>query len=304
MSKVEVKKLATLGGHKDCIYTIVPGAEPACFFSAGGDGMVAQWDLRSPENGKLMARVENSVYALAYLEEAGILVVGHNYDGIHLVDVKGLKEKASLKLTTAAIFDIQVYKDLLFVATGDGELIVVNWVQLRILQRLKASDKSARSIAINPVERQLAVGYSDHKIRVFELGGMREIHVIEGHTNSVFSVLYSPDFRYLLSGSRDAHIKVWLVENAYAPFDSIVAHMYAINHISYSPTGEHFATCSMDKSIKVWDAATFRLLKVIDKSRHAGHGTSVNKLLWSAHESRLISASDDRSISVWDLQFN
>ena len=60
----------------------------------------------------------------------------------------------------------------------------------------------------------------------------------------------------------------------------------------------------MDKSIKVWDAETFQLLKVIDKARHAGHGTSVNRLLWTNHNNLLVSASDDRSISIWDLTFN
>jgi WD40 repeat protein len=59
----------------------------------------------------------------------------------------------------------------------------------------------------------------------------------------------------------------------------------------------------MDKSIKVWDAQAFRLLKVIDKARHAGHGTSVNKLLWTNFDDQLLSASDDRSISVWQIIF-
>jgi WD40 repeat protein len=59
----------------------------------------------------------------------------------------------------------------------------------------------------------------------------------------------------------------------------------------------------MDKSIKVWDAEKLALLKVIDRSRHAGHGTSINKVLWSNYDSQLLSASDDRTISVWSLNF-
>ncbi|MFM8834779.1 MAG: WD40 repeat domain-containing protein, partial [Cytophagales bacterium] len=54
--------------------------------------------------------------------------------------------------------------------------------------------------------------------------------------------------------------------------------------------------------IKIWDANTLQLLKVIDKARHAGHGTSVNKLWWSSHQQQLVSASDDRSISVWESE--
>ena len=120
---------------------------------------------------------------------------------------------------------------------------------------------------------------------------------------SVFTLAYSPDFQLLLSAGRDAHLKSWDVNSAYSSFHDIVAHMYAINHIEYSPDGKHFVTCSMDKSIKVWDSHTFKLLKVIDKARHAGHGTSVNKLLWSDHDNLLLSASDDRAISIWNIEF-
>jgi WD40 repeat protein len=79
--------------------------------------------------------------------------------------------------------------------------------------------------------------------------------------------------------------------------------MYAINHIAYSPTGDYFLTCSMDKSIKVWDATSFKLLKVIDRARHAGHGTSINKLLWTSFQDQIVACSDDRSLSVWKLHF-
>jgi len=86
--------------------------------------------------------------------------------------------------------------------------------------------------------------------------------------------------------------------------ESVVAHMYAINHIEFSPSGQHFVTCSMDKSIKVWSSDDFKLLKVIDKARYASHGTSVNKLYWSEYEHQLVSCSDDRTISIWDINFN
>jgi WD40 repeat protein len=59
----------------------------------------------------------------------------------------------------------------------------------------------------------------------------------------------------------------------------------------------------MDKTIKVWNAQTFELIKVIDKVRHAGHGTSINKLLWLPYHDYLISGSDDRNLSVWKVEF-
>jgi WD40 repeat protein len=81
----------------------------------------------------------------------------------------------------------------------------------------------------------------------------------------------------------------------------IPAHLFAINHITFSPQGNWFATCSMDKSIKIWDTQHFKLLKVIDKARYAGHGTSVNKLVWTNYQDFLVSGSDDRTLSLWEI---
>lgn len=299
---ISVSKVNTLSGHKDSIYTIERSDKENIFFSAGGDGLIAQWDLSDAENGRLLAKVPSSVYALHFMKGKNTLVVGQNFEGIHLIDIESRKETGSLKIPGTAFFDIISVKDKLVICAGDGTLYLVQYPELRILKYLKKSDKSARSIDYNPHTEELVVGYSDNYIRVFDFNSFTLKKEIEAHKISVFSVKFSPDFRFLISGSRDAHLKVWEVAQGYALFETIVAHMYAINDIAYSPDGNYFATCSMDKSIKVWDANAFRLLKVIDKARHAGHGTSVNKLLWTGFSRQLLSCSDDRSISVWEIK--
>jgi WD40 repeat protein len=273
------------------------------FFSGAGDGMVVKWDLNQPNQGQLVARMDNSVYALHCIPEKNLLIVGHNYQGIHIIDLHENKEQGSLSLTDSAIFDIKHAGNLLLVATGSGAVYTIDLNELRIVQVLDHADKSARCIQIDTKRSEFAVGYSDHAIRIFDLVSLQLKHRLTGHTNSVFTVAYHPGERLLVSAGRDAHIKVWDQLNEYAPVQSVAAHMYAINHIEFSPNGELFVTCSMDKSIKVWDAYEFKLLKVIDKARHMGHGTSVNKLYWSHYDQLLVSCSDDRTISVWDLKY-
>jgi WD40 repeat protein len=296
-----IQKIDTFGGHTDCVYTLAGDSKPDHFFSAGGDGMVVRWQLNRPDLGELIARVPASVYALARHPDSGLVWVGQNYEGIHLINPSNKQEVASVKLTSAAIFDIAFHKTTAFIALSDGVVIVLDADQLAVRRHLKASNQSARCIAVNPIERELAVGYSDHTIRIFDLESFDLKQVITGHTNSVFTLAYSPDFRFLLSAGRDAHLKVWDAERTYALHQDVVAHMFAINHLAFSPDGSLLSTASMDKSIKIWDADTFRLLKVVDRARHAGHGTSVNKLLWTNNPQRLLSASDDRTISIWAL---
>jgi len=300
MAKPHVNKLNTLTGHNDCIYTLERSEQNNTFFSGAGDGMVVKWDLNDPENGKLIAKVPHSIYALHYNANHGKLYVGHNYQGVHFVESHSLKEIGSIQINDSSIFDIKSWKDHVITACGNGEVIIFDHQSRAIMMKIQASDKSARCIDINPKRNEAAIGFSDHFIRIYDLENWNLIQEIKAHNNSVFTVKYTPDNRFLLSGSRDAHLKIWDASN-YKLSNQVIAHMYAINHIDFSPDTKHFVTCSMDKSIKVWDSENFKLLKIIDQTRHAGHGTSVNKLLWI---DQLISCSDDRTISVWDIKFN
>lgn len=300
MSPLTVSKVHTLTGHRDCVYTLERDTHDTHFFSAGGDGMVVRWDLRAPEEGELIAKLPNSIYSIHRIPGTSWLVVGHNYEGIHLLDVETKKEVASLKLTEAAIFDLLSVGSEVWVACGDGTVVVIDMPSWTIKTKFRASDKSARCLALHPQGNEVAVGYSDHHVRIIDTDSYRVKHAWPAHQNSVFALSFTPSGDRLLTASRDARLKAWRWP-LYDPVGEVAAHLFAINHLSWHPQGHWFATGSMDKSVKVWDTRELKLLKVIDKARHAGHGTSVNKLLWSSFNHWLISASDDRSISVWQV---
>lgn len=302
MSKIQVNKLHTLTGHNDCIYALTEGRNPRFFYTGAGDGMVVEWDQESPKHGRLVAKLPNSVYALEVDRERNLLIIGHNFEGIHVIDLNENKELWSLKLTDQAIFDIKVFGNEILVATGDGLLVVVDIEERSFKKHIKLSSKSIRVMSIAPNKRHLALGLSDHSVKILDLAAnFQPIANLTGHVNSVFALSYSPDEKNLVSGSRDAHLKFWNSEN-YTLSENIVAHMYAINFLSFKEDGKYLVTCSMDKSIKVWDAENYKLMKVIDKARNAGHGTSINKVLWSTYSGQVISISDDRTISIWQIE--
>lgn len=301
MVKIQVNKLHTLTGHNDCIYALVEGPDPRFFYTGSGDGMVVEWDLDNPKDGKLMAKVGHSVYALEVDKERNLLFIGHNFEGIHVIDLENSKELWSLKMTDQSIFDIKAVGNELYVGTGVGLIIVVDIEQRAVKKHIKVGKKSVRVFAIDPSKRQLAAGLSDHTIKIFNLSDHSPLHNLEAHNNSVFALAYSPISPKLISGGRDAYLNIWET-NRYSLDESIVAHMFAINYLAFREDGKYFVTCSMDKSIKVWDSANHKLLKVIDKARYAGHGTSINKVLWSSYNQSIISVSDDRNISIWQIE--
>lgn len=298
---MNVRKVDTFSGHRDSVYTIISDGTGHGFYSAGGDGFVIQWDLKRPDLGKLVARAGASVYAMALDEKGEKLWVAQNYEGIQLINVADNAVEKTSKITAAPIFDIKITGDTALLALGDGVIIVMDVPSFAIKKHIKIAGKSIRSISVNAAAREFAAGDSESNVHIFDLEDFSLKKTIQSHTNSVFTVKYVADGARLFTSGRDAHLKIWDVNQSYAPVADIPAHMYAVNDIAFSPDGALFATCSMDKSVKVWETSTLRLKKIIDRARHAGHGTSVNKLLWTSFENQLISCSDDRMISVWEV---
>lgn len=299
--KIQVEKINTFVGHRDAIYTLSKGEKDNCFYSAAGDGFLVKWNISNPEHGELIAKVTNSIYAIEYYPAQNMMLIAENFEGIHQIDLNSKKEISNIKITSAAIFDIKLYNNNAIIACGDGEVLWLDIEKNIILNRIKDSSKSARAIAINPFLKEVCVGFSDHFIRVYDIENGKLKNEWLAHKNSVFTLNFDKEFKNLYSAGRDAQIKTWDCWEQYTLKDSIPAHLYAINHLAFSTSHQLFATASMDKSVKIWNSENNNLLKVLDKSRHAGHGTSANKLLWIS-ENLLLSTGDDKIINLWSIR--
>lgn len=297
MSSIKIEKPHTFSGHTDSIYSLCK-VDHKRFLSAGADGMVILWDLSKPNEGELVVKISGSIYAMEYHEESGILYLGHNNDGVHSINLQNKQELGSIHLGAHQIFTIKIIENTLWVGLQSGEIVILS-KDLELLDRFKLTDDRIRDIG--RFENAIAIASSDNTIRIKEIGSNADAQQLTGHKNSVFRAIFHPSGKYLATVGRDAHIKIWDTKEDYVLRESIAAHLHTINDLVFSDDGRYFVTASMDKAIKLWDAYNFRLLKVLDKHRHAGHGNSVNKLLWMEYQNLLVSCSDDRFVSVWKL---
>ena len=304
-----ITRRAVLRGHRDCVYALAAGG-PGQLFSAGADGLVVAWDLTAPDpdaTGALVAQVAGAVYAVAWRPATGHLLIGHNGQGVHVVDLASRQLVRAPALGAAPIFSLALSEPLgrAWAALGDGTLAELDLATYAVRRTVRLSQASLRTLAVADTRGELVVAGSDHRIRVLDADSLQVKHELVAHTNSVFSVGFSPDEATLVSAGRDAHLRFWDAAAGYAPGPAVVAHLFAINHCAFSPDGALVATASLDKSIKLWSARTGRLLQVLDRGRATGgHGTSVNRLVWLAGRRELASCSDDRTVAVWQLDQN
>lgn len=302
--KIRITPEHRLIGHKDCLYSLLGDTNGTDFFTAGGDGMVAHWRLAESTDATLAARVADNIYCMLHWPQGRALLLGTHTGGLHLIDLEKNQELHLYRRNPAPLFAMAWLDKHLFITHGDGMLS--RWSQegaqdLLLDFHVQAAGAALRTLAIHPTEALLAVGSSDQSIRLLDLQG-KEIMTLQGHSNSVFSLLWLAGGKYLLSGSRDAHLAVWETSSGKL-LEKIPAHLFTINHLLHLPELGIVASAGRDKAIKFWDAKTLELLKVVDYEKFPGqaHSHSVNKLAWSANTARLWSVGDDRKTIVWKL---
>jgi WD40 repeat protein len=75
--------------------------------------------------------------------------------------------------------------------------------------------------------------------------------MLQGHSSSVYCVAFSPDGKYLASGSNDKTVKFWSVESQ-KEVTTLQGHSSYILSVALSPDGKYLASGSNDKTVKLW----------------------------------------------------
>jgi len=304
---ITVEKTAELTGHSNPIFTLELSQKPGILFTGGNDKGVVEWSLKTNSFIKVMFPVPTSVYAIHCPAGFPLMFTGLRTGDVPVFDFIQQKVVTILKHHTRPVFDIKAVssKNELLVASEDGTVSVWNLNTFELLHVIQISGDTVRCIAINDINQQVAFGCRDNKVKIYDLVDYSYITTLDGeagHSMAVFSAQYSPAGDYLVTGSRDAQVKIWSTID-YKPMQNIPAHLFAVNSIAFHSTQPYFATASMDKSIKLWGADDFKLYKVISREKgHPGHVLSINKLVWNGDD--LLSVSDDKKIIVWKIQFD
>ncbi|MCA2721359.1 MULTISPECIES: serine/threonine-protein kinase [unclassified Microcystis] len=118
---------------------------------------------------------------------------------------------------------------------------------------------------------------------------------LTGHSYRVNSVVYSPDGRYLASGSSDKTIKIWEVATG-KELRTLTGHSDWVMSVAYSPDGRYLASGSSDNTIKIWEVATGKQLHTL-----TGHSSGVLSVVYSPDGRYLASGSYDKTIKIWEV---
>ncbi|KAF8433540.1 WD40-repeat-containing domain protein [Boletus edulis BED1] len=124
----------------------------------------------------------------------------------------------------------------------------------------------------------------------------RPIETFGGHSGIVWSVVFLPNGKGLVSASNDGSIRLWNLDNT--PEMILGSSNGAVFCLALFPDGKRLASGGLDRSVNVWDVD---VLAVVD-GPWKGHTSSVRYLDVSSDCRYLASGSFDHNVNIWDTK--
>ncbi len=150
----------------------------------------------------------------------------------------------------------------------------------------------AALLAIRAVQQmrspQAVVELANATERLFDVKGFI------GHTNSIESLAFSPDGRYVLSGSRDSTARLWDTQTQQEIY--VLPHDNWVRSVTFSPDGRYALTGGDDTTARLWEIATGELVH-----RFAGHTDVVWRVAFSPDGQYAATGSWDHTARIWNL---
>ncbi|KIJ46783.1 hypothetical protein M422DRAFT_249517 [Sphaerobolus stellatus SS14] len=124
------------------------------------------------------------------------------------------------------------------------------------------------------------------------------IFELQEHRDLVWSVSFSPDGRYIASGSCDHTVRLWSVETGMPVGQPYEGHTNSVSSVSFSPDGRYIASGSYDHTVHMWSVETGMPVG----QPYEEHTNLVSSVSFSPDGRYIASGSYDHTVRMWSVE--
>ena len=256
----------TLYGHSLPINAVAFAADGNTIATGGGSrSELKLWDFSTGEYLNTLYGHKDWVWSLSFSSDGKILASGSNDQSVRIWNVNTGECVKTLEWNNQGV------KTLAFSCDREAD-----------------AQRAYRNI--------LAIGCSDSKIYLWDIDAEDYFEILEAHTDSVFSVVFSPDGKILASGSNDETVKLWDIQTKEC-FKTFKWDNDGVSDVAISSDGKILAAGSWNGTIKIWNIQTGECIKTLSNKPYANMNITNATGLTSEQKSSLkaLGAVEDHS---------
>lgn len=220
--------------------------------SSALNGRVHLWDAATGEELRTLDAHRRESYAVAFSPDGGRLATG-GYDGTVRIWEAATGEPIRTLDAEPWPLDVAFSPDgeELLVGEADGDVLVHPLAGGAADTLEHPYDQNVMAVAWSPSGRRVAFAYRALRIRVAGRGpGAASDTVLRGHHRPLYDLAFTPDGGTLVSGSRDASVRIWDLRDDVA-VDTLTTRMPA-PFVAVSPDGGRLATGGANRTVRLW----------------------------------------------------
>ncbi|MDZ7961444.1 MAG: CHAT domain-containing protein [Aulosira sp. DedQUE10] len=178
-------------------------------------------------------------------------------------------------------------KQIDVISKSSESLLIGNQKLEALLESLKAQKKLQTTFLVNQdIQTKVTIAMLQ------AVYGVEEFNRVEGHSDGIISVSFSPDGKIIASASLDKTIKLWNTNGSL--IRTFKGHKDFVIDVAFSPDGQTIASASFDKTIKIWrlDGTLIKTFK---------YDSQVYRVNFSPDGKILAAALDDGTAQLWHI---
>lgn len=304
-----------ISGHTQQIWSVQFDSEGKRLVSGGEDKTVKIWDVQTGQCLDTFTGHTNWIGSVAFSPDGQLVGSASHDQTIRLWDAQTGECLQILKGHTNWIWSIAFSPDGLILASGSEDHTVRLWnVHTgECLKVLTGHTHRVWSVVFSPDQSMLASGGEDQTIRLWEMSRLvseeysagsytsqlhwplsaRCLRTLQGHTNQVWGIAFSPDGQRLASVGDEKFIRIWHTETRICN-QILAGHTRRISSVDWSPDGVTLASGGEDQTVRLWDIKTGSCLKIL-----SGHTKQIWSVVFSPDGAILASGGEDQTIKLW-----